>query len=607
MKSEVKIVLVGDEKVGKTSIITALVSETFQEKVAPVIPVVTFPPDTNQDKVTIHIVDTSSRPADWPNVEEEIKAADCLALIYDLDRIDTFNRITTFWLPQLRTLRAGKPSAPIILVGNKFDKRGDMSEWKQVFAPIMKEFTEVESCVVCSAKTILNIHEVFYFAQKAVLYPAAPLYNPQEHKLKSECVTALKRIFRLCDRDKDNALNDQELNEFQLKCFGVPLQHEEIEGVKKVVRENAPEGITERGLNLVGFLFLHHLFIQRANLNTTWTVLRKFNYGDDLNIREDFLNPEIGIQPGQTCELSSSGYQFFTDLFKHFDKDEDGALSQSELNDLFEISPGQPWGKNFPNQTVVNKEGNITLQGWIAQWSMTTLLDFKITLRYLAYLGFENPSQAITVTRGRRGDVKKKKITRNVFQAFVFGAPGSGKSSFLHAFIGKDLKTDQKESIGALSVVNASYIDGKEKYLVLREFASDSDIVRSPEKMEDCDEVIMLYDIHDSKSFSHVAELHKEISNFQYDNPVVYFSTKSDLPLVQQNSKYDNPQDFTKSMGVEAPKPISIKKGVDPDFFNSLLNPIFAQESGSNRWMIFVGIGLVAFVAGGVLYWKYRK
>lgn len=40
---------------------------------------------------------------------------------------------------------------------------------------------EVETCVECSAKIPLNVSEVFYFAQKAVLHPTAPLYDSREH------------------------------------------------------------------------------------------------------------------------------------------------------------------------------------------------------------------------------------------------------------------------------------------------------------------------------------------------------------------------------------------------------------------------------------------
>ena len=42
---------------------------------------------------------------------------------------------------------------------------------------IMNDFEEVETCVECSARNLKNISEMFYFAQKAVLHPSAPLWN----------------------------------------------------------------------------------------------------------------------------------------------------------------------------------------------------------------------------------------------------------------------------------------------------------------------------------------------------------------------------------------------------------------------------------------------
>jgi Ras family protein T1 len=40
-----------------------------------------------------------------------------------------------------------------------------------------------------------------------------------------------------------------------------------------------------------GFLTLHTKFIQKGRLETTWTVLRKFGYGEDLALKEAFLYP----------------------------------------------------------------------------------------------------------------------------------------------------------------------------------------------------------------------------------------------------------------------------------------------------------------------------
>lgn len=50
----------------------------------------------------------------------------------------------------------------------------------------MEDFPEVESCVECSAKTLHNISEMFYYAQKAVLHPTAPLYVMEDQDVSVE-------------------------------------------------------------------------------------------------------------------------------------------------------------------------------------------------------------------------------------------------------------------------------------------------------------------------------------------------------------------------------------------------------------------------------------
>lgn len=40
-----------------------------------------------------------------------------------------------------------------------------------------------------------------------------------------------------------------------------------------------------------GFLFLNTLFIQRGRHETTWTILRRFGYGDALELSTDYLFP----------------------------------------------------------------------------------------------------------------------------------------------------------------------------------------------------------------------------------------------------------------------------------------------------------------------------
>lgn len=101
--------------------------------------------------------------------------------------------------------------------------------------------------------------------------------------------------------------------------------------------------------------------------------------------------------------------------------------------------------------------------------SMTTLLDHKTTLAYLAYLGFpdEQRTSALHTTRPRKVDRRKGKVTRNVFLCYVCGAAGSGKTSLLCAFAGKSFREAYEPTSKMFSVVNAVDIDGSEKYLVV--------------------------------------------------------------------------------------------------------------------------------------------
>lgn len=80
---------------------------------------------------------------------------------------------------------------------------------------------------------------------------------------------------------------------YQRKCFDAPLQSQELEGIKEVVRSHAEAGLRDGGLTEAGFLFLHTVFIQRGRLETTWTVLRKFGYAEDLRLTETFLFPKF--------------------------------------------------------------------------------------------------------------------------------------------------------------------------------------------------------------------------------------------------------------------------------------------------------------------------
>ncbi len=68
--------------------------------------------------------------------------------------------------------------------------------------------------IECSAKSYVNLIDVIYSAQRAVLFPISPLFDSLDKLLKPEYERALLRIFRICDKNNDGFLDDNELSEF---------------------------------------------------------------------------------------------------------------------------------------------------------------------------------------------------------------------------------------------------------------------------------------------------------------------------------------------------------------------------------------------------------
>lgn len=182
---------------------------------------------------------------------------------------------------------------------------------------------------------------------------------------------------------------------------------------------------------------------------------------------------------------------------------------------------------------------------------MTTLLEPRVTLAYLAYLGYPHtaassssttplPStSALVLTRPRKQDRKKGVVQRNVFLGYVLGAAGSGKTSLLKAFVGEGKGKRGGGGVGkhepttgrGKTVVNSVETGGGEKYLVvsaafcgvageegltpnwrgnqLQEFGSnyESEMLRHPKKLALADVLIFVYDSSDTNSFSYISNL----------------------------------------------------------------------------------------------------
>ncbi|XP_055699811.1 mitochondrial Rho GTPase isoform X12 [Phlebotomus papatasi] len=568
----VRILLVGDQGVGKTSLILSLVSEEFPEEVPPKAEEITIPADVTPEQVPTNIVDFSAAEQTDDALSEEIARASVVCIVYSVEDDTTIERISSHWLPLIRESMPMDQKKPVVLVGNKVDLV-DFSTIDQVLS-IMEAYPEVESCVECSAKTLQNISEMFYYAQKAVLHPTAPLYSTEDQDLTNECKKALVRIFKVCDIDGDGLLNDYELNHFQRRCFNAPLQPQVLDEVKAVLIKNVPDGIRQDAVTLKGFLFLHCLFIQRGRNETTWAVLRRFGYNEHLEMSSEYLHPPVKVPPGSSTELSHRGQQFLTALFDRSDRDGDGALSPEEFRNLFSACPSPPWMSDIKWTVSTNENGYLTLHGWISRWALMTLVDLPKTLEYLAWLGFnvhENESQlaAIHVTRERRLDFAKKQSSRSVYVCHVIGQKGSGKTALCRAFIYDDMRkiTEKDLRSGVQHCINVVQVYGQEKHLVLRDI--DVRQVLDPLQPNEvhCDVSCLVYDISNPSSFEYIARIY--IKYFAESKiPVLIVGTKGDLLEVPQNYLLQ-PTEFCSKYKILPPQIFSVRDN-KKDLFTKL-------------------------------------
>lgn len=628
----VRICVCGDEGTGKSSLITSLVKDIFvTNKIQPILPQITIPPSIGTpENVTTTIVDTSALPQERTNLNKEIKKSNVVLLIYS-DHY-SYERVALFWLPHFRSLGV---NVPVVLCANKADLSTNVTTDQVVedeMLPVMAEFKEIDSCIRTSAREHRNINEVFFLCQKAVTDPIAPLFDSKESNLKHACVSALERVFYLCDKDQDGYLNDNEVYNFQTKCFGKSLGTEDLENIKQAISKDSATSVTPKGITREGFVTLNRIFAEKGRHETIWIILRTFHYSNSLSLHSSFLQPEFDVPPNTSAELSPAGYRFFVDLFLLFDKDNDGGLSPTELSDLFAPTPGLPqsWSADsgsFPSSTVRNEANHITLQGWLAQWSMTTFFSSKTTLAYLAYLGYDppdhNPTSALHLTKPRKRTRRGKKVAkteRNVLLGYVLGAPGSGKSSLLDAFLSRPFSPTYHPTIKPRAAVNSVELPGgKQCTLILEELGElEPAILENQSKLSAADIIVYTYDSSDPDSFAYVKELRTQHTQLE-EMPSLYVALKADMDRSTQRGDVQ-PEEYTTSLGIAKPLHVSVTWGSIGEAFvqvaEAALWPDRALPEGREgeeqevdwmRWAVVCGAIVVLGAAVAGIWRRVRK
>ncbi|CAI4055574.1 hypothetical protein SUVZ_01G0150 [Saccharomyces uvarum] len=585
-KETIRVVICGDEGVGKSSLVVSLTKAEFIPIIQDVLPPIIIPRDFSSSpsyspKNTV-LIDTTD--SDIMALDHELKSADVIWLVY-CDH-ESYEHVSLFWLPHFRSLGL---NIPVILCKNKCDSISsanvnamtasadiDTKVEDEEFIPILMEFKEIDTCIKTSAKTQFDLNQAFYLCQRAITHPISPLFDAMVGELKPLAVMALKRIFLLSDLNQDSYLDDNEVLGLQKKCFNKSIDVNELNFIKDLLLDISKDNqeyanrmlyVPGKGITKDGFLILNKIYAERGRHETTWAILRTFHYTDSLCINDKILHPKLFIPETSSVELSPKGYRFLVDIFLKFDTDNDGGLNNQELHHIFKCTPGLPksWtSTNFPFSTVVNNKSCITLQGWLAQWSMTTFLNYSTTTAYLVYFGFQEDARlALQVTKQRKMRRRSGKLYRSsvndrkVFNCFVIGKPCCGKSSLLEAFLGRSFSELYSPTIKPRIAVNSLELKGgKQYYLILQELGEQEyAILENKEKLKECDVICLTYDSSDPESFSYLVSLLEKFTHLQ-DLPLVFVASKADLDKQQQRC-HTQPDELADELFVNHPLHIS--------------------------------------------------
>jgi len=141
---EIKVILLGDSIVGKTSMLMRYMKKDISEFHVATIGVERYSKvmkiKNSKDKVKLTIIDTSGQERYMSITKNYYKQANGVILIYDITNKETFKNLE-FWINEIENNAI--ENIPIFLVGNK----KDLEQNREVQSEEGKRFAEAHKCI----------------------------------------------------------------------------------------------------------------------------------------------------------------------------------------------------------------------------------------------------------------------------------------------------------------------------------------------------------------------------------------------------------------------------------------------------------------------------
>lgn len=653
----VRIVVVGDVGVGKTSLVLNLVQDFQSQGVPSKAPTISLQGLVQNTRT--QIIDTSSKSGDRKDVDREIRNADFICVLYDINVKKTRDNVEALWIPRIKKIREGLLTS-LAVIGTKYDLCDDddqdeqLNEFQQFCDDLIDKYEEIEFILESSAKeNRASIEGVFERAQEAVLYPLSPLIT--DGNISQSFENAIRRIFKMLDQasdQPDNLLDCDDLAELRKVSFGkdrkdgaddvLRTAFKKIEEGEANFNMEKYSGLTKEGLvTLDGFIVLFKLMIEDDAI-CAWTILRKYGYDRSLSIRDDYCLPKVSFQKNQKLGLSSTAFEILHNIFESHCS-EDKFLDKEALVKIFSSIPAfadfgsttsgewkeitEPWNYiGFPyccNAEWDGEKYKINETNFTAMWMLAMSIDYKVVLKQFAYLGFglEN------------GYVLTKYVTLSSYSLVhvsIFGGINSGKSSLIrtqqeltqNSILKQELQDSQfvniknKEDI-VLTNEKRNYgiffHSTNDKWLVLEELTqADQEDYLSSKKDLVFDGALFMYDSTSLESSQHTIELLTRFLKLNVEKPSALVGTKTDLVKSLPPVEKKKIENCIGSLGIK-PRSFSTKTTVGElkKFFATIIYEAvrgYVPPISWNKVILVTGavtVTLAAFAFGAS--WVYGK
>ena len=395
--------IVGPKNTGKTTLVSLLASGSNQ------IPKdMVKAPDLAIDLSTVKVINSFINQqviikdcSDVSDIDEVIRQSKGIIVMIDIDKEESFTEAIRDYIDKIMT-QEDKLNF-VMLVANKNDLLP--FTLSLVNTEYYKYNNSKVTKIEISCKKHFNITKLLNDIIDAAIFPVKPLKTHNDR-----LSNALKRIFRIEDKDNFGYITKERLNALHLKLCNIPLDTSLYDFSNKFSYKE--------------FEALNKAAIESKEFMIPWNFLYYFSYDNEINLSYKVEDKDID--------------KLIQNLTNYFNvrKNKKNELSKDDINEIFSIcDDSEELCKLFDMK-------NITLNDWIDKWKELSAIDYKKFYKAYLQIGNEHDSskekkENIEINRSEDEDVdnttpSKPSIWPILMKSFTFIGIGLISGFFIY-------------------------------------------------------------------------------------------------------------------------------------------------------------------------------